>query len=523
MPLAYGGWQSLLAVAAVTAALMFVSWFRAPEKDHARQAIAASGPVNRRTVSVGERVAATLPGKVFFRSHDAFLSSLLSYWSSQERDIVPHCIVRPTSVEDVQETIRVLAAEFDGESLQSSDSFHFAIRSGGHGPNASSANTQGGITLDLSQLNFIHVSDDRGSTVVGPGARWIDLYEKLDPMGLTVAGGRASNVGVGGLTLGGGISFFSPRTGFVCDNIEEFEVVRADGEKINASNTENRDLWVALKGGGNNFGVVTKLTIRTFTNSKLWAGYLYHPVSVGPRLMQVFYDFGEEVNRDPYANALLALGYDAKMRVTGIASIIQYTKAESNPKVLKGFMDTKRFWSTVKFQTHGNATKEVNAHSPAGRRQLFQSTTFENDFEMLSFSHDLFKPSLDRVKPVKGIAWALVFHSLPVATTSKGSANAMGLNTNKNLVVAEISASWQRRQDDETVCRVAQDVLDKIDARATEKGVFHRYKYANYATPSQDTVSSYGDENKTMLREVSRKYDPNGVFQRGCVGGFKLP
>ena len=155
--------------------------------------------------------------------------------------------------------------------------------------------------------------------------------------------------------------------------------------------------------------------------------------------------------------------------------------------------------------------------------QLFQSTTFENDLEMLSFSHDLFKPSLEQVKPVKGIAWALVFHSLPVATTSKGTANAMGLNTDKNLVIAEVSASWQRREDDDIVYRVAQGVLDRIDARAIEKRVFHRYKYANYATPSQDPITSYGDQNKAMLREVSQKYDPHGLFQRACAGGFKLP
>ena len=145
-------------------------------------------------------------------------------------------------------------------------------------------------------------------------------------------------------------------------------MVCANGEKINANSTQNRDLWIALKGGGNNFGIVTNLRVRTFQNSKLWAGYLYHPMSVGPHLMQVFYNFGEQVNRDPYGNALVAMGYDAKLRVTGIASIIQYTKAEKNPEVLKGFLDAKRFWSTIKFKTHGDATKEVNAHSPAGRR-----------------------------------------------------------------------------------------------------------------------------------------------------------
>jgi FAD/FMN-containing dehydrogenase len=59
---------------------------------------------------------------------------------------------------------------------------------------------------------------------VGPGNRWADVYSKLDALGIAIGGGRSASVGVGGLTLGGGVSFFSPRYGFVCDNIIRYEV-----------------------------------------------------------------------------------------------------------------------------------------------------------------------------------------------------------------------------------------------------------------------------------------------------------
>lgn len=68
---------------------------------------------------------------------------------------------------------------------------------------AGAANIQDGVTIDLSQMNTVIVNDDEKVTRVGPGARWADVYSKLAPMNLSVVGGRVSDVGVAGLTLGG--------------------------------------------------------------------------------------------------------------------------------------------------------------------------------------------------------------------------------------------------------------------------------------------------------------------------------
>jgi FAD/FMN-containing dehydrogenase len=79
----------------------------------------------------------------------------------------------------------------------------FAIRSGGHTAHAGSANIKGGVTIDLTALQEIAISADRGSVVVGPGQRWENVYAALQPYNASVAGGRAGTVGVGGSTLGG--------------------------------------------------------------------------------------------------------------------------------------------------------------------------------------------------------------------------------------------------------------------------------------------------------------------------------
>ena len=109
---------------------------------------------------------------------------------------------------------------------------------------AGASNIQGGLTIDLANLNEIHVSRDRTLTRVGAGNHWIDVYSKLEEQHLAVIGGRVAGIGVGGLTLGGtlpvnqqsqrqntyiycctgGISFFSGRHGWACDNVRSYEV-----------------------------------------------------------------------------------------------------------------------------------------------------------------------------------------------------------------------------------------------------------------------------------------------------------
>ncbi len=79
----------------------------------------------------------------------------------------------------------------------------FAISSGGHATAFGASNLNDGITLDLSRLNTVSLAPDRSYVDIGTGARWLDVYQMLDPVNLTVAGGRAGSVGVGGYLLGG--------------------------------------------------------------------------------------------------------------------------------------------------------------------------------------------------------------------------------------------------------------------------------------------------------------------------------
>ncbi|GAA5173320.1 MULTISPECIES: LLM class flavin-dependent oxidoreductase [Amycolatopsis] len=152
------------------------------------------------------------------------------------------------------------------DATQVSDALAFArrhphlplsIRSAGHGISGRSTN-DGGIVLDVSSINGIEVVDKATRRVrIGPGARWMDVAAALEPHGWALSSGDYGGVGVGGLATAGGIGFLSRAHGLTIDHLREVEMVLADGSVVRASETENPDLFWAVRGAGANFGVVT--------------------------------------------------------------------------------------------------------------------------------------------------------------------------------------------------------------------------------------------------------------------------
>ncbi|RAH80341.1 FAD-binding domain-containing protein [Aspergillus japonicus CBS 114.51] len=93
---------------------------------------------------------------------------------------------------------------------------------------------------------------------------------------LGVCGARSSKGGIGGLALSGGLSFFSSREGLISDNVFNYEIVLASGAIVQANATDNPSLWKALRGGGTNFGIVTRFNLPTFPQDPFWAGVTYY-------------------------------------------------------------------------------------------------------------------------------------------------------------------------------------------------------------------------------------------------------
>ena len=125
---------------------------------------------------------------------------------------------------------------------------------------------------------------------------------------------------------------------------------------------------------------------------------------------------------------------------------------------------------------------------------------------------------------VKGLLWTLVLQPLLPNWTRKGDANPLGLDdgTHEPLIVVSFTVNWDERRDDELVQTTTRRAVEQIDAAAAANKTAHRYRYLNYCAEWQRPFEGYGEENWRFLQGVSRRYDPEGLFQRGCVGGFKL-
>lgn len=216
-----------------------------------------------------------LKGKVFFPQGPSYMASLNSYFFLQETSAHPSYIVSPQTTHDVSMTMQILTAPSGSEA-----GCQFAIRSGGHASFAGAANTQGGVTLDLSALNSIALGRGVSPVVsVGQGAIWGDVYSHLGAANLSVNRGRAAGVGVVGLSTGGGISYFGPRFGWTCDTVTDIEIVLANSSIIKTNANESSDLLWALRGGTNNFGIVTRIDLQTFEQGYLWGGFVVRPIS----------------------------------------------------------------------------------------------------------------------------------------------------------------------------------------------------------------------------------------------------
>lgn len=151
-----------------------------------------------RIISQCDTLEALLPDAVSFPSSSIYNASIQSYFYVQER-LEPDCIVTPTSSKEVSVIIKALG-NIHSKTPQLS---LFAVRGGGHAQVTGASNDNHGVTIDLRSINSLSLNSDKTVASIGGGAIWNDIYEQLDPLNLTVLGGRVAGVGVGGLLIGG--------------------------------------------------------------------------------------------------------------------------------------------------------------------------------------------------------------------------------------------------------------------------------------------------------------------------------
>ncbi len=172
-----------------------------------------------------------------------------------------------------------------------------AIRGGGHN-GAGLGSCDGGMLIDLSPMKRIDVDADARIVRVEPGCTQGEVDAEGGRFGLAVPAGIVSTTGIAGLTLGGGHGYLTRRHGLTIDNLLSARVVLADGSVVTASDTENPELFWALRGGGGNFGVVTEFTFRAHLVGDVFAGPIFYDVGLAAEIMRAYRDFLPGSSRD---------------------------------------------------------------------------------------------------------------------------------------------------------------------------------------------------------------------------------
>ncbi|ESZ90047.1 FAD binding domain-containing protein [Sclerotinia borealis F-4128] len=462
--------------------------------------------------AISKKLLEALPNSVLF-PHDAaaFNQSTNSYWAQQECEVTPACVVRPRNDQELSIAVKILKRGHD-ESAKASVSGEvntehlFAVRSGGHSCMPNAATINGGVLIDLRNLNEVIIplgDHEESSVIIGAGCRWMDVSKILDEREILLLSEAET-----------------PLLGY--------DIVLASGSTTTVSATNDPDIWRALKGGSNNFGIVTRFKAHSFPSHKIWSGFLYMPSSQATKVLAAFHEVVGREDPDQHAAGPIAcFTYIQQLGLQAISVNLVHTNSPEKKWPLcwstSSFSSLFRLWSTCKVRTLTNATDEMNALNPPGRRQVLSSTTIKNDAATLASTHDVYRNAIASLRSVKGLSWTLVLQPLLPDWLRKGDANPMGLHDiNEPLVLVSFTVNWRKDEDDELVQTITRRSIEEIEIIASKNGTGHHWRYLNYCAKWQRSFESYGEENLRFLQEVSRSYDPEGLFQKGCVGGFKL-
>lgn len=469
--------------------------------------------------------AAGLGPRLLFPSDAGYEPQILSYFTGNARRR-PYCIVLPQSTAEVSTALKALVNINNGAG-----DWHIAIKSGGHNGFGASSISEG-VTIDLAMLNATTYDAATNIASLRPGARWKQAYADLQAKNVTVTGGRDGSVGVGGFLLGGGVSYFSARQGFGCDSIVRFEVVLANGTVVEADSNQNADLWMALRGGGSNFGIVTRIDMEAFPSKKM-----AHELRViGPQyvndIIEMVHAFTEE-NEGLADNALVPfVSYDAGRVPGGMHAICIHINTAGQANATSAFSRMRALPALA--NTSASVTMAELAAQPgiqgAGRHSASTALLFRNDLNIMRGAVALHTAMVEALKTSLGadkFQTVMFFQPMPthIAQISKQrGGNVLGLDGvsgNAILFNAGVVVTGG-----EAAHPVARAELFKLTAgvkklAASASGDLD-FVYANYADASQDPLGSYGAANVALMKAAAAKYDQEGVFQRRVPGGFKI-
>ena len=428
-----------------------------------------------------------IKGDVLEPHHPAFEDLRRSFNATIEKQ--PALIVACEGVEDV-----VAALAFGRrEGLQ------IGVRGGGHSV-AGHGLVEGGLIIDLRRMRTVTVDPHRRRASAAGGALWEDLDTATQAHGLAVTGGTFVDTGVAGLTLGGGIGFLMGVAGLTCDNLLGAQLVTADGSVVQVSEETDPDLLWALRGGGGNFGVATRLDYVLHEVGTLYGDAALVALGDGSIIRRL-----AEVQRDA-PDTFVALAYVANRAEFGPSISIQVAS-------LADEASSRRLYDAI----IGDA-EVIDAEFGALTYAEIQGFAGVLPFGMRHYWKSAFAPELtmevigDIVELVRE-RWpgktGVLLEPLHGAARRYGHDHAAFPERQARYHVSALGI-WTDPADDDREKAWVREVHRRLTANGRAE------TYVNYITPDEpiDRASSaYPPAVLQRLREVKRRLDPDNVFR----------
>jgi FAD/FMN-containing dehydrogenase len=382
-----------------------------------------------------------------------------------------------------------------------SNDLEVAVRGGGHNP-AGHCVVDGGLVIDLSLMRNVEVDAEARIARADGGATWLDFDTATQAFGLVTPGGVVGSTGVGGLTLGGGIGHLIAQHGLTCDNLIGAEVVTPDGTVIHASPDEDADLLWALRGGGGNFGVATRLEFRLHPLDGIVGGLLAYGGDGVREALRRFREIAVSASRELSIQAGLSVDEESLSPAAWVAP--SYTGSSADPRELRALR-----------LVPGLADDGVRAHTYMDQQRVFDSPYGENrEYWKGHFVRELPDELLDELlrrlvalgRPPGGVLIESL-HGAP--KDADGSTAVVGWRHAAFNV--SVMATWQDGAHDDETIAWARETAAAIEPWSVSGGYFN---YMQADEPIERVRAAFGDEAFTRLQALKRRYDPDNVLHR---------
>ena len=411
-----------------------------------------------------------------------------------QRQIIPKQRILCSNVTQVAQAIKLIVRE--GRP--------FAIRSTGHCFAGYSQHQD--LVVDLSLMSDISLTADDTMVVCGPGTKANFLYSALAKKGRTLPGGTYVSVGTAGIATGGGLGYLARKQGLLCDWLRKIEMVTASGDIVQASKTENSDLFWALRGGGaGSFGVVTKLEFETIDLPRVTSINMQIVVSPGEaeQILYDWQDWNEQANRG-LTTHLWVTRYDRNRILFHLKGISQMDRTDTVLVVqnLLGLKHQVRADHVVQEPISGCYMRLIGDHHHVTPLDAKLSSEF--------IAHTLPRSAVGSF-----VSTLMSYPSNSVQVTFEALGGAVADVADDATPYPHRSArflayflSKMRNEEDRTVRLEAQNKLRGILKRYASGGIYMNYPERNI----DNWQRRYWGGNLERLVEVKNKWDTKNVF-----------